>query len=137
MSSKKLWCENAVIVRGSNEYFSRINKIYFCVSCENVSTTPHSRKLVFSRTWETKLFNLFNGANNNINQTLKLKRKLDRCLELISVHYRRNPCIFSWFLSLSSSSSLKYDILVWACPCLSKTLANKETDDGQISYFSS
>ena len=86
--------------------------MYFCVSCENVAITPPSRKLVFLRTWETKLFNLFSEANNNINQTLKRKRKFDRYLELISVHYRRNPCIFSWFVSLSSLSSLKYDILV-------------------------
>ena len=33
----------------------------------------------------SKIFNLFNIANNNINSTFKLKRKLEWCLELIPV----------------------------------------------------
>ena len=38
-----------------------------------------------TRNYLLKLFNLFNIANNNINSTFKLKRKLDLCFELISV----------------------------------------------------
>ena len=44
-----------------------------------------------------KMFNLFNIANNDINSTFKLKRKLDWRLELISVMKKCNPGTISSF----------------------------------------
>ena len=51
-----------------------------------------------TRKYHLKLFNLFNIANNNINSTFKLKRKLDWRLELISLMEKWNPGIISSFL---------------------------------------
>ena len=48
--------------------------------------------------YHLKLFNLFNIANNNINSTFKLKRKLDWRLELTSVMEKWNPASISSFL---------------------------------------
>ena len=48
--------------------------------------------------YHLKLFNLFNIANNNINSTFKLKRKLDWSLELTSVMEKWNPGSISSFL---------------------------------------
>ena len=44
-----------------------------------------------------KMFNLFNIANNDINSTFKLKRKLDWRLDLISVMEKCNPGTISSF----------------------------------------
>ena len=49
------------------------------------------------RKYLPKLFSPFNTANNNIKSTFKLKRKLDWCLELISVMYNEIQ-VFSSFL---------------------------------------
>ena len=48
--------------------------------------------------YHLKLFNLFNIANNNINSTFKLKRKLDWRLQLTSVMEKWNPGSISSFL---------------------------------------
>ena len=48
--------------------------------------------------YHLKLFNLFNIANNNINSTFKLNRKLDWRLELTSVMEKWNPGSISSFL---------------------------------------
>ena len=49
---------------------------------------------------QLELFNLFNMANNIMKSTSKLKKKLDWCLELISVMYKWNPGIISSFLEM-------------------------------------
>ena len=70
-----------------NMTFLHINKIYCCVSCEHVAITLPSIEFNYfanMRKHHQKFFNPFNIANNK-NLTLKLKRKLDWCLELIAV----------------------------------------------------
>lgn len=116
-----------VLVDGQINTFFRSIKVIavmFHVKC-NQNSTFQEIHLFSDKRYHLKLFNIFK-ANNNINSTLKLKRKLDWSLELIYVvyMYKWNPGIFSRFLQTSLSSNPKSPFImkfeVYSCFSLCK-----------------
>ena len=82
----------------SNGNFLHINKIYRCILCSHVAITPLPVNSINGKHEKYHLKIKKKIANNNVNSTFELKRKLDWCLELISVMWKWNTGIASSFL---------------------------------------